>query len=170
MEIEDRLWNDAILDANYRGDSGAHQSAILEQYRLYVEMADRVSQRRGLANTFFLTLNTAIFALVAVFWNGQLKTDEWWLIFALVAVVGQCAAWFYIVRSYRLLNAVKYQVVGALEQRLPASPFWRAEWKLLGAGKEPRKYWPLSHIEKWIPILFAGSYIAAAVAAIGRAG
>lgn len=30
-----------------------YQSAILEQYRLYVEMADRTSARRVLANIFF---------------------------------------------------------------------------------------------------------------------
>jgi hypothetical protein len=91
------------------------------------------------------------------------------LVFPLVAVLGQCAAWFYIVRSYRLLNTAKFQVVGALEERLPASPFWRAEWNLLGEGKDRRRYWPLSHIEKWIPILFAGTYLAAAVAAVTTA-
>ena len=33
----------------------------------YVEMADRIIQRRGLTNTFFLTLNTAIFTAVGLF-------------------------------------------------------------------------------------------------------
>ena len=67
MGIGDRLLNDEVLGAEYQGDAGAYQSAIMEQYRLYVEMADRVSQRRALANSFFLTLNTAIFALIGVF-------------------------------------------------------------------------------------------------------
>jgi hypothetical protein len=31
---------------------------VLEKYKLYVEMADRVSARRGLTNSFFLALNT----------------------------------------------------------------------------------------------------------------
>jgi len=34
-----------------------------ELYKLAVEMADRVSARRGLANTFFLTVNTGLAAL-----------------------------------------------------------------------------------------------------------
>lgn len=169
MGTGDRLWNDEVLDARYQTDAKAYQSAVLEQYRLYVEMADRVSQRRGLANTFFLTLNTAIFTVIGVFWEARPQTEPWWLVFPLAAVLGQCAAWFYIVRSYRLLNTAKFQVVGTLEERLPASPFWRAEWALLGEGKDPRRYWPLSHIEKWIPILFAGTYLAAAVAAITSA-
>ena len=36
----------------------------MDQWKLYVEMADRVSGRRGLTNTFFLTLNTAIFTAI----------------------------------------------------------------------------------------------------------
>ncbi|MGH6629978.1 MAG: RipA family octameric membrane protein, partial [Burkholderiales bacterium] len=42
-------------------------NAILEQYKTYVEMADRISGCRALANTFFLTLNTAIFTVIGVF-------------------------------------------------------------------------------------------------------
>ena len=45
------LWNVAPSDKLPDG--------LLEQYKIYVEMADRISARRGLANTFFLTLNTA---------------------------------------------------------------------------------------------------------------
>jgi hypothetical protein len=51
-----------------------------------------------------------------------------------LVALGQCFAWFYLVWSYRLLNSAKYQVVGALEERLPASPFWAAEWWALGEG------------------------------------
>jgi hypothetical protein len=64
-----------------------------------------------------------------------------------------------MVRSYRLLNGAKYRVVGALEQQLPASPFWRAEWWALGEGKDRSLYWPLSHIEQWVPVLFALTYL-----------
>jgi hypothetical protein len=74
-------------------------------------------------------------------------------------LLGECFAWFYLLRSYRLLNTAKYEVVGALERRLPASPYWSAEWTALGKGKDPKKYWPLSHIESWIPVFFAALYV-----------
>lgn len=160
-----KLWNDDALHELYQGDVKAYQAAVLAQYQLYVEMVDRVSQRRGLANTFFLSLNTALFTLIALFLANAPRGSGYWLVLPLIAILGQCAAWFYIVRSYRLLNTAKFHVVGALEERLPASPFWRAEWALLGKGKDPRRYWPLSHIEKWIPILFACTYVAATIAA-----
>ncbi|MET7771902.1 hypothetical protein [Nocardia sp. NPDC005366] len=140
---------------------------MIDQYRLYVEMADRVSARRGLMNSFFLTLNTSIFTLVTAFGRTPPHGGEaWWLAIPLAAILGQCFAWFYLVRSYRLLNSAKYQVVGALEERLPASPFWRAEWWALGEGKDRSRYWPLSHIEQWIPILFALAYVSGFLAIV----
>jgi hypothetical protein len=151
VELRERLWNE---------DAKAYQAAVLEQYKMYVEMADRISVRRGLTNTFFLTLNTAIFAIVGVFWKDRPDAQVWWLVFPLLVVLGQCFAWFYLVRFYRLLNTAKYEVIGALEERMPASPYWRTEWLALGEGKDPKLYWPLTHIEKWIPILFAVLYLA----------
>src|SRR5712691_5996354 len=99
--IPDRLWNDTAVATLYGGDRKVYQDAVLEQYKLYVEMADRISERRGLANTFFLTLNTAIVTGIAVFWKDHPSAQTWWLVFPLIVVLGQCFAWFYLVRSYR---------------------------------------------------------------------
>jgi hypothetical protein len=116
------------------------------------------------------TNNTAIFTAVGLFWEHKPQGEVWWLAFPLAMLLGQCFAWFYLLRSYRLLNTAKYGVVGALETRLPASPYWVAEWVALGEGKDWKKYWPLSHIEGWIPIFFAALYVGGFVAliAMGR--
>jgi hypothetical protein len=50
-------------------------------------------------------------------------------------------------------------VIGALEERLPACPYWRAEWTALGKGKDKAIYWPLTHLEQWVPCVFALTYI-----------
>jgi hypothetical protein len=141
-------------------------SFLLEQYKLYVEMADRVSARRGLTNTFFLTLNSAIFAGAGFVWGRVAHPASWLLVFPMIVFVMQCLAWFWLVRSYRQLNGAKYAVIGALEERLPASPYWRAEWKALGEGKDPGRYWPLTHLEQWIPLLFAATYIGGFIAVL----
>ncbi|GHF04730.1 hypothetical protein GCM10014715_71180 [Streptomyces spiralis] len=44
---------------------------MFEQCELCVEMADRVSARRSLANTFFLSLNSAVAAVVVAVWEGE---------------------------------------------------------------------------------------------------
>jgi hypothetical protein len=108
-ELRNRLWNSALEKTGPEGRTPTYGSAVLEQYRLYVEMADRVSARQGLTNSFFLTLNTGIFTLFAALGRTPPQGKEWWLLIPLVAILGQCFAWFYLVRSYRLLNSAKYQ-------------------------------------------------------------
>ena len=43
-----------------------YQAHLPEQYKLYVEMADRVSQRRDQSNRFYVTLVSALVALLVV--------------------------------------------------------------------------------------------------------
>jgi hypothetical protein len=71
LALDASLWTEDAKGNLYGGDAAAYQAAVLEQYKIYVEMADRVSQRRGLTNTFFLTLNTAIFTAVGLFWEHK---------------------------------------------------------------------------------------------------
>lgn len=54
-------------------------------------------------------------------------------------------------------------VIGALEERLPASRYLRGEWTALGQGRTPSRYWPLSHLEQWIPASIALIYLTAFV-------
>ena len=164
-EVRPELWTDVDAE-RYVDGSDKYQAAILEQYKIYVEMGDRVSARRGLTNTFFLTLNTLIVTIVTVFWKDRPTGAVWYLLVPLSAVLLQCGAWFWLLRSYRQLNAAKGIVIGALEERLPASPYWRGEWKALGEGKLPARYWPLTHLEQWIPASFAVVYVAAFVIAL----
>jgi len=162
---------ESLISANvtgysYRESHEKYQAAIMEQYKVYVEMADRISARRALMNTFFLTLNTGIFTLIGVFWKNRPAGSAWLLVFPLIAVLGECAAWFWLLRSYRQLNTGKYAVVGALEELLPTSPYWRAEWHALGDGKDKAKYWTMTHLERWVPLLFGATYIGGFIAVV----
>jgi hypothetical protein len=165
-DVTDALWNTDVGPADYADAEEKYQSAILEQYKLCVEMADRVSARRALANTFFVTLNAAVLTLIGAFWKDRPTGSTGLLIGPLIVLVALCFAWFWLVRSYRQLNSGKFAVIGALERRLPASPYWSAEWVALGEGRDKAKYWPLTHLEQWVPCLFAASYIFAFVAVV----
>jgi hypothetical protein len=152
------IWVSGVDSESYGGSKEAYQAAVLDQYKLYVEMADRVSARRGLTNTFFLTLNTAIFTIIGVAWQEKTGLSSWVLALLLAVALGECAAWWWIVRSYRLLNTAKFKVIGMMEERLPASPYWAAEWRALGEGNDWRLYLPLTRLEQWIPIFFGLAY------------
>src|SRR5208283_909712 len=83
-------------------------------YKLAVEMADRVSARRALANTFFLTVNTGLAALL----GGQ--NLRWYVAAAGIVFA---LAWWWLLQSYRELNAAKFKVITAIELRLPVALF-----------------------------------------------
>nr|WP_306454502.1 hypothetical protein [Streptomyces sp. TLI_235] len=90
----------------------------------------------------------------------------WLLVAGLIILLVQCLTWFVMVRSYRQLNAAKYEVIGALEERLPGYVYSRAEWAALGEGHDWRRYIPLTHVEQWVPLTFAMAYLLGFVAVL----
>jgi hypothetical protein len=159
------LWTADVDETGYTRENAVYHAAVLEQYKIYVEMADRISARRALANGFFLSLNTATLAAAGALWQSNVPTS-WLFVPPFLLLLMQNAAWFWLVRSYRQLNTAKYLVIGMLEERLPASPYWRAEWKALGEGRDKALYWPLTHLEQWLPGTFAILSVLAFVLAV----
>jgi hypothetical protein len=129
-----------------------------EQYKLAVEMADRISARRMQTNTFFLGINTALFSILASFLKDHqiIATTAIPLVIALLLL---CGFWWWIVRYYRQLNSAKFEVILAMEASLPLAPY-TDEWQALGGGKDLRRYLPLSRVENMVPLLFGLLYAA----------
>ena len=144
-----KLWNEVKPGDDYPKHDKWH-SHLLEQYKLYVEMADRISQRRSTANSYFLTVNSAIFGFVGYLTSKE-STEYLWLL----AVAGGALTllWYSIVAAYRNLNTAKWNVVHEIEKRLPISPY-DAEWEAVERGKNSRLYRPISHIEGLVPWVF----------------
>jgi hypothetical protein len=143
---------------------------LLQQYLLYVQMADKVSERRSLANTFFLTANTAILSTLGIVTavSAANSVESGFLAFmAAITPVLLCYSWYRMVRSYQQLNTGKFSVIHEIEAKLPLAPY-RAEWNALGEGKDPAKYKPLTDVEKWVPLIFAALYVVVALAALSR--
>lgn len=122
---------------------------LIEQYKLMAEMADRISARRGLANSFFLTVESALVATVT------LADKRTWPI--AVAGIVVAIAWFRLLRSYRALNRAKFEVLHAMEARMPAQPF-KDEWAILDQPGQSvlTRYTTLSTIEQVVPLVFVG--------------
>lgn len=153
-----------MQESHYLKDPKLYQEHLLEQYKIYVEMADRISARRNLANVFFLTLHsTFITAIGFSIEKVELVDPKGLVLIPIAAILIFCFVWWWLIRSYRSLNTAKYKVIGDLEKELPKSPYWSMEWKELGEGKDPSKYVPLTAIENWVPILFGFLYVCLAV-------
>lgn len=131
-----------------------YKNHILEQYKLYVEMADRISQRRANTNTFFISINTFLIAVVTFFGENN------YLIFRPVALVGivLSLAWYNLLSSYMHLNSGKFKIIHEIETLLPISPY-KDEWNELGHGKDKKLYHSVSHLEISLPVMLGILYI-----------
>ena len=113
-------------------------SLLLELYKTAVEMADRVSARRGSANTFFVTLNTALAAVVGIVSAAKKPSrggsspsfDAFGLVVASVAGIVLAIVWWALLRYYRRLSRAKWDVINELERHFPVAPF-TDEWARL---------------------------------------
>ena len=139
-----------------------YQEHLMRQYELYVEMADRVTQRRERSNRFYSILLTGLLALV----SAVAKIADWQIsdylpvvILLAVGVAGLsvCVLWFINVKSYRLLNSGKFRVIHQLEQQLPF-PCYQREWEFLRPESGRKQYMQLTRIEQWIPFVLALPY------------
>jgi hypothetical protein len=157
-EVNEALWNDSFATES-DGASESYNLLILEQYKLYVEMTDRLGSRRGVSNSFFITLNTGVLALIGTVARSSGHENALVLLGPLCGLIAECVAWYWTVESYRRLSAAKFLVIGALEERLPASPWWNAEWKALAEGRDRSVYRPITHLEQVTPLIFAVAYI-----------
>jgi hypothetical protein len=123
---------------------------LLDQYKLYVEMADRISNRRATANSYFLSVNSAILAFVG--YLSSKETGEYLWLLALAGIT-LSYLWEALIRSYSNLNTAKFLVIHKIEKRLPISPY-DAEWEAMGRGLNSKLYKPITHIERGVPYVF----------------
>ena len=133
---------------------------FLEQYKLYVEMTDRVSQRREQANRFYVSLVAAIVALLVVLARFDVADGAWPVVFLISGLFGAALSivWFVNIRSYRQLNSAKYEVINKMEEQLPVAGY-SDEWDMLRSRNTVVGPLGLSGIEQFVPIIFIGLFL-----------
>jgi hypothetical protein len=143
---------------------GEHfQEHLIEQYKICVEMADRVSARRIQANSFYISLLSTLLALLSLI-ERQLIPGYQNLLLFLTSILGLtlCLTWFTNIESYRKLNSAKFFVINEIKKYLPFRCF-TLEWKDLtgertGEKEKRKKYKRLTIVEKYVPIIFSIPY------------
>ena len=126
-------------------------------FELYLATAEKVTDRRALANSWMLSVNSAIVALYGYLQSNKIavgvdqKAIWLWAIPAAGAIV--CVAWTALLSSYRKLGSAKFAVIAELEADLPAAPFTRERQIYKKVGRRS-----LSRIEISIPACFVVLY------------
>lgn len=136
-----------------------NKQTYFEQYKMLVESAEKVSDKRMASNNYFLTINTALISLAGFLLTSKVFSVNTTFVNT-IGILGIiiCFVWFLIVLSYKQLNSGKFALIHKLETKLPIQVF-ADEWKELGEGKNLFKYIPLSHIEVFIPVVFLAFYL-----------
>lgn len=144
--------------------SERNQKAILEQYKLYVEMMDRSSSRRIQMNSFYTTLLSGLLAFITVATNKdiiQFQNTKFQAA-SLVAIASLgiflCFSWYMNIQSYKQLNSSKFKVINELEQQLPFACFTK-EWEVLKRDSRYKGYLTQTYVEKLLPAVLAIPYI-----------
>ncbi|MDD4110888.1 MAG: hypothetical protein PHS54_05005 [Clostridia bacterium] len=147
MAKKTRLLNQKVTRKN--------KSVLFEQYKIFVDSCQQISQRREASNEFYLALNTGFITV-----SGYLMSlSQSNIIVCLIPIFGIIANyyWYRLIISYKGLNTGKFVVIHELERYLPANLF-KYEWEVLEKGKT-NKYAPLTHLERNVPLLFIVIYI-----------
>ena len=126
---------------------------ILEQYKMYVESAEKVSDRRSNLNTFYLSLTTTIAGVIGYLKTNTINNSEYLIVALSISGILICIYWVNLLENYRKLNSGKFKVIHEIEKELPLN-LYEYEWEKLGKGNDPKLYKKLSNVEKIIPFIF----------------
>ena len=123
--------------------------ALIKQYSLICESADRITDKRQNTNNYFLTVNSFIFVA-----SGYILAVGKQITPLLISFIGLVISsiWIKNINSYKKLNSAKFKVIHELESNLPAN-IYKMENEYLKKG-----YYKLTSIEKNIPIIFGVLY------------
>lgn len=110
---------------------------LIEEYKIYVEMSDRISTKRAQSNMFFITIISGLFiALAAILKEGYLIEINRIYIYTSISILGIliCLFWNRTILSYKKLNDAKFKVIHELEEQLPFACYTK-EWDYLKENK-----------------------------------
>jgi hypothetical protein len=153
---------------------------LLEIYKLHVEMSDKVSERRGKTNQFYVSLLSAILVGIGFFLKeldtlSFIRTELFLLIVSILGI-SLCVLWWFNIKSYRQLNTLKFRALHELEAKLAYS-FYEREWILAGKKEKAEndeinrkriKYFQLTKVEQFSPLLLAIPYLSLLIYSISK--
>lgn len=137
------------------------KNRLIEIYKIHANLSDKVSDRRGKTNIFYITLNTSIITVLSLLVNKDNVTNsnEHNLILFFLGVTGVllCMVWYCNIWSYRKLNSAKFKTLHELEEKIGYA-FFKREWEFLDEGKNVKTYVKLSTIEQYSPMILSIPY------------
>lgn len=161
-ESESQVSYDLVNSAKSAYGEKFHEH-LLEEYKIFVSLADKTSVRRGQASKFYISVLSALFALLSLIIEREIVTISQPILLFGMSILGLaiCLTWYLNIQSYKQLNSLKFQVLHEMEEQLPFRCFTR-EWEILklqNQKKNRNNYVRLTTVEGFTPLIFAMPYI-----------
>lgn len=161
--MEEDSMEDKLFSITQKEYGSEYKSHYFDQYKLYIDGIEKTSDRRQNALNFYLTINTLLIpALGLSFQFSGLNEVLIFKVFLTGIGVILSGVFYFLINSYKQLNTGKFNILHRIESKLPISTY-KEEWQALGGGKDLKKYFPFSHIERLIPIFFGILYLMMAI-------
>jgi hypothetical protein len=134
----------------------------LEEYKLFSELVQHLSERRQTASQTYLAVNTAAFGVLA-FLAKDAGFHGWGLVGVSVPLffVGiiACVIWHKIVTHFREIIGWHYQQLRDMEEALPESArIYSLEFERFYLAQAGKRGFSFSQLEIWLPRLFIALY------------
>jgi len=156
VELKRLLGDATVINSDYKGP----ETDLFQQYKLYVESAEKNMELRALANRFMgivnsIVLSASSYVIFEVLRDNDLKWELEWIIVYVPGSLGIMVsiAWIKIINQYKEIYEDKFRLITELEKKMPATVY-TCERKI--AIKE--RYRDIAHSEMWIARVFFGLY------------
>ena len=134
-----------------------------EEYKFFSDGTQQLAERRQTATEVYLSVNTAIFALIAFLLKdagleGRLLAL---LTLPLFAVgVFACFVWYKLIYRYKCLIGWRYEQLMAMEKVLPDSyQMYSKEKEQFFTTQKGKEKFGFSRLEMWLPQVILALYI-----------
>ena len=140
------------MNQNQTPQSPQQPKSMLEAYKFYAEIYDRVEQRRQNINRLYLHLLMTIAAYVVISLRFPSNALPMSSVLSIAGMLGMVlsVAWLTQLRASNFLLLIKKKVLMEAEQKM-SIPFFSREQSILGELKGESIY---SNAEKRLPYLF----------------
>jgi len=134
-----------------------------DEYKFFTERIQHRSDRRQQASQIYLTVNTAIFGLIALLIKDS-GLKGWSLLIGILPLffvgVFVCLSWVRIISEFERLIGWQYEQLREMEKHIRSLyKMHTKEWDEFYKPISSRKRFSFSHLESRMPSVFMGLYI-----------
>lgn len=119
-----------------------------EQYKLFIESAEKTSDKRITQNNIYLTINLAFISYIST-QNFDIKQAVIMIIIGILI----CAIWFCTINNYSKRNKIKFEIINESEY----GKLYKEEWKRISVLTSLTTYEKISSLI--FIILYIGMFV-----------